>query len=284
MPWKLLRRPAAGPATAPDSFSSRDLLGRVAGRLEHLVGVLAERGRRAASGSPGVRLSLTGTPSWRTGPPRRAGRSRRPSRAPATSSESSASSRSSTGSRQQSCSSLNAFHSSRRAPAEDPLDLALGLRARAARTASRSGPRGSTPWHQALQNFGSSAPQVTQPSAARVGAVAGDAARRADARRAAAPRRRRSTAPRPSPARRASRRSSRRRRTGPRRSGRARAAPPARRRRPSARRRRGRRSGRPAGSAGPSSSPVRPSRPFEPEVVHVVAGAVACWGRPGRSR
>ena len=119
-------------------------------------------GRRACS--PGCASSLTGTPSWRTGA-RRPGcsisttisRSR-------TSSEESASSSSSTGSRQQSCSRANASHSARVRAGRSPRPAACASepgRSNCARIRSSR----PTPRHQACQNFGSSAPSETQPSA-----------------------------------------------------------------------------------------------------------------------
>ena len=98
-------------------------------------------GPGARAGSPGVRESLIGTPSRRTG--RSApgwSISTTMSRA-RTSSESSASSRSSTGSRQQSCSPANARPLVARPLREDRLDLALRLAARSGRGGARSGPR-----------------------------------------------------------------------------------------------------------------------------------------------
>ena len=84
---------------------------------------------------------------------------------------------------------------------------------------------------------------------AAVGAVADEPAGELGAAALRARARRPGSGPRPSPATTARRRSSRRRRAGPRRTDRARAAPPGSRTRPSARRRRDRRSGRPPAPA-----------------------------------
>ena len=115
-------------------------------------------------GSPGVRLIFTGTPSWRIVPNPGCSSSTTIRRA-RTSSESSASSTSSTGSTQQSCSSLNARHSSR---VRERKTSAISLQASEPGASNwdsiRSGR--STPLQSAAQNFGSSAPQVTQPSLA----------------------------------------------------------------------------------------------------------------------
>ena len=115
-------------------------------------------------GSPGVRLIFTGTPSWRTVPSSGCSISTTISRA-RTSSESSASSRSRTGSMQQSCSSLKASHSSRVRERKTSATSRQASEPGASNCYSiRSGR--PTPLQRAAQNFGSSAPQVTQPSAA----------------------------------------------------------------------------------------------------------------------
>ena len=65
---------------------------------------------------------------------------------------------------QQSCSSLNAFHSSRLRERKTSATSRQASEPGASNCYSiRSGR--STPWQKAAQNFGSSAPQVTQPSA-----------------------------------------------------------------------------------------------------------------------
>ncbi len=115
-------------------------------------------------GSPGVRLIFTGRPSCRTVPSPGCSIALTIPRA-RTSSESSASSTSSTGSMQQSCSSLNAFHSARVRPRKTSATVAQASEPGASNwTSIRSGR--STPLQKAAQNFGSRAPQVTQPSAA----------------------------------------------------------------------------------------------------------------------
>ena len=118
----------------------------------------------ARVGSPGVRLSLTGTPSWRTGPKRGWSISITISRA-RTSSESSASSMSRTGSMQQLCSSLKAFHSSRVRPLKTSATWRQPSEPGGSNWRSTRSGR-STPLQKALQNFGSRAPQLIQPSAA----------------------------------------------------------------------------------------------------------------------
>ncbi len=52
-----------------------------------------------------------------------------------------------------------------RALAEDPLELRVGLRSRRLELRADQVARAPTPSHHARQNFGSSAPSVTQPSA-----------------------------------------------------------------------------------------------------------------------
>ena len=136
-----------------------DLVGRQPGLGQHRVGVGAAR----RTGRAGRVRGRARQPHRRAEQPLRSRSSTTMSPARA-----SASSRSSTGSTQQSCSSLNACHSSRVRAANscstsrcvsDP----TGSNWRSARSAR------PTPWHHACQNFGSSAPSVTQPSAQRYG-------------------------------------------------------------------------------------------------------------------
>ncbi len=157
----------AGPAAAPLG----EQLGRPRPRSSR-PRAAPPRCARRARGPAGGRArracasSLTGTPSWRTG--RSApgwSISTTISRA-RTSSESSASSSSSTGSRQQSCSRGERLPLARGVRL---LKISLHLRrARGepgARTASAISSSRPTPRHHACQNFGSSAPSETQPSA-----------------------------------------------------------------------------------------------------------------------
>ena len=117
------RRPAAAP--------------RCARRAPARAGA---RARRACASS------LTGIPSWRTGPLGARlldldNHLARAARAP----NESASSSSSTGSRQQSCCAANASHSAPGCALEDLLDLPRAPPSPVARTAARSGPRARRP-------------------------------------------------------------------------------------------------------------------------------------------
>ena len=239
----------AAPAAAPASISAAISSSRVAERRQHLARVLAERGARARPARPGVRDSLTGTPSSLTAvgarlvelaPPSRA-RARAPSRAPR---RGRAPARGSSRARRR-----TRCHSSR-------------VRSRKIRSTSACA---SEPGALELLLDQVLAPDPAAPRLpelrleraerdpavlARVGPVADERARPARARRAPAPALGEGSAPPPSPARTARRRPSTRPRAGPRRCARARAARRGSRTRPSARRRRGRRSGRPPAPAG----------------------------------
>ena len=135
---------------------------------QHLARVLAQRrGRARASGSAGVRESLTGAPSTRTGAGAPGWSSSTTIPRARTSSESSASSSSSTGSTQQSCSPANAAHSARVRAANTASDLAVGVRPRRRRTGARSGPRGRRRDTTPPRTSARAPRSVTQPSAQR---------------------------------------------------------------------------------------------------------------------
>ena len=145
--WDLLpSEQRTEPAAPPSAGPSRG------GVMSEIAPSRFSSAMRKPAGSPGVRLSLTGTPSSRTG--RRApgwSSSTTISRA-RTRSDSSASSSPSTGSRQQLCSEANARHSSRvRAWVAHSGALASGRSGRAAVLSAHFRPSGQTARGQALR-------------------------------------------------------------------------------------------------------------------------------------
>ena len=225
-----------------------------------------------ARAPPGVRESFTGTPSSFTGAARPAGRARRPSRARARAR--------SPAPRRGRAPAPGSSRARRRTPATRR-GCARGRSARPRRAPPSPGRsncfsiRSSrpTPRHHACQNFGSSAPSVTQPSFARVGPVADEPPRQLEVAALGHHVRRRSSAPAtiashdsapsaietstnwPSPERSRSRSAARIPKA-------AISAPPP-------------RSAicPPDWIGGPSRSPGEAEQADQPEVVHVVAGA-----------
>src|SRR4051812_3827666 len=160
---KLPCAPAGGPATAPSSVSA------VTSSPEYPSASSTSRVSSPSAGpgpcgAPGVRPSLTGTPSNFTGSSTPGCSSSTTISRALTSSESSASSSSSTGSRQQSLCAANSAQSARVHSRKMRSTSAWVSVPGASNCFSIRSSR-PTPRHHACQNLGSSAPRVTGPSA-----------------------------------------------------------------------------------------------------------------------